>query len=83
MGEEGFSSDSALLYHREIPSAIVDAPPGILADLATTPNEPLSRGTCGCTSCSSGEDVEGHRRGDRAAAGPRQRRRAHLLRGRG
>ena len=25
MGEEGFSSDSSLLYHRHIPSAIVDA----------------------------------------------------------
>ena len=25
MGEEGFSSDSSLLYHRELPSAIVDA----------------------------------------------------------
>ncbi len=24
MGEEGFSSDSALLYHRGVPSAIVD-----------------------------------------------------------
>ena len=28
MGEEGFSSDSSLLYHRGIPSAIVDATPG-------------------------------------------------------
>src|SRR3712207_8485260 len=27
MGEEGFSSDSSLLYHREIPSAIVDSRP--------------------------------------------------------
>ena len=25
MGEEGFSSDSSLLYHRGVPSAIVDA----------------------------------------------------------
>ncbi len=25
MGEEGFSSDSSLLYHRNIPSTIVDA----------------------------------------------------------
>ena len=25
VGEEGFSSDSSLLYHRGIPSAIVDA----------------------------------------------------------
>jgi homogentisate 1,2-dioxygenase len=41
MGEEGFSSDSSLLYHREIPSAIVDARPWVLPDQATVPNEPL------------------------------------------
>ncbi|MEP7178383.1 MAG: homogentisate 1,2-dioxygenase domain-containing protein [Pseudonocardiales bacterium] len=41
MGEEGFSSDSSLLYHREIPSALVDARTWDLPDQATTPNEPL------------------------------------------
>jgi homogentisate 1,2-dioxygenase len=41
MGEEGFSSDSSLLYHREIPSALVDARPWPLPDLQTVPNEPL------------------------------------------
>jgi homogentisate 1,2-dioxygenase len=41
MGEEGFSSDSSLLYHREIPSALLDARPWDLADQATVPNEPL------------------------------------------
>jgi homogentisate 1,2-dioxygenase len=41
MGEEGFSSDSSLLYHREIPSALVDARSWELPDQATTPNEPL------------------------------------------
>ena len=41
MGEEGFSSDSSLLYHRGIPSALVAARPWELPDLATTPNEPL------------------------------------------
>jgi len=41
MGEEGFSSDSSLLYHRGVPSAIVDARPWQLPDQATTPNEPL------------------------------------------
>ena len=41
MGEEGFSSDSSLLYHLGIPSAIVDARPWELPDLATTPNAPL------------------------------------------
>ena len=41
MGEEGFSSDSSLLYHRGIPSAMVDARPWELPDQATTPNSPL------------------------------------------
>ncbi|WP_456696522.1 homogentisate 1,2-dioxygenase domain-containing protein [Aeromicrobium sp. P5_D10] len=41
MGEEGFSSDSSLLYHRGVPSAIVDARPWELPDRSTTPNEPL------------------------------------------
>ncbi|NRQ50008.1 homogentisate 1,2-dioxygenase [Aeromicrobium stalagmiti] len=41
MGEEGFSSDSSLLYHRGVPSAIVDTRTWELPDLSTTPNEPL------------------------------------------
>ncbi|MGN6781012.1 MAG: homogentisate 1,2-dioxygenase [Marmoricola sp.] len=41
MGEEGFSSDSSLLYHRGVPSAIVDSRVGDLPDLRTTPNHPL------------------------------------------
>ena len=41
MGEEGFSSDSSLLYHREIPSAIVDARPWTVPDQGTSPNSPL------------------------------------------
>ena len=41
MGEEGFTSDSSLLYHRGIPSAIVDARPWELPDQSTTPNAPL------------------------------------------
>jgi homogentisate 1,2-dioxygenase len=41
MGEEGFSSDSSLLYHEQIPSAIVDARPWIVPDHSTVPNEPL------------------------------------------
>jgi homogentisate 1,2-dioxygenase len=38
MGEEGFSSDSSLLYHRNIPSAIVDAttPPAPCQGLRST-----------------------------------------------
>jgi homogentisate 1,2-dioxygenase len=41
MGEEGFSSDSSLLYHVGVPSAITSARRWELPDQATTPNEPL------------------------------------------
>src|SRR3954465_13818133 len=41
MGEEGFSSDSSLLYHRGVPSAIVDSQAWDLPDLAVTANHPL------------------------------------------
>ncbi|HEU4567453.1 MAG TPA: cupin domain-containing protein [Marmoricola sp.] len=41
MGEEGFSSDSSLLYHRGNPSAIVDSRVWELPDQATTANHPL------------------------------------------
>ncbi len=41
MGEEGFSSDSSLLYHSGVPSAVVDSQVWDLPDLATTPNHPL------------------------------------------
>ncbi|CAN5521973.1 homogentisate 1,2-dioxygenase [soil metagenome] len=41
MGEEGFSSDSSLLYHRGVPSAIVDSQVWELPDLSLTPNHPL------------------------------------------
>ncbi len=41
MGEEGFSSDSSLLYHVAVPSAIVDARTWELPDQATEPNAPL------------------------------------------
>jgi homogentisate 1,2-dioxygenase len=41
MGEEGFFSDSSLLYHRELPSAMVDATPWELPGQATTENRPL------------------------------------------
>ncbi len=41
MGEEGFSSDSSLLYHRGVPSAIVDSRPWELPDLSTADNHPL------------------------------------------
>jgi homogentisate 1,2-dioxygenase len=41
MGEEGFSSDSSLLYHRGVPSAIVDAQVWDLPDQTRSPNHPL------------------------------------------
>jgi len=41
MGEEGFSSDSSLLYHRNLPSRIIDSRPWEVGDLSTRPNHPL------------------------------------------
>jgi len=42
MGEEGFTSDSSLLYHRTIPSALTEVREWSVGDLATTPNHPLA-----------------------------------------
>lgn len=41
MGEEGFSSDSSLLYRRGVPSAIVASEVWELPDQTRTPNHPL------------------------------------------
>ena len=41
MGEEGFSSDSSLLYRRGVPSAITDSQVWQLPDQTRTPNHPL------------------------------------------
>ncbi|MDQ3480585.1 MAG: homogentisate 1,2-dioxygenase [Actinomycetota bacterium] len=41
MGEEGFTSDSSLLYHRNLPSRIIDAADWQVGDLSTVPNHPL------------------------------------------
>ncbi|NKZ00483.1 homogentisate 1,2-dioxygenase [Nocardiopsis alborubida] len=41
MGEEGFSADSSLLYHRAIPSAIVDAAEWEVPDQTRTRNAPM------------------------------------------
>ena len=41
VGEEGFSSDSSLLYHAGLPSALVDARTWHLPDQETMPNSPL------------------------------------------
>src|SRR3954452_18985717 len=42
MGEEGFSSDSSLLYHVGIPSAVVDVRAWELPDQTLTPNHPMA-----------------------------------------
>ncbi|GHJ59274.1 putative homogentisate 1,2-dioxygenase [Nocardioides sp. OK12] len=42
MGEEGFSSDSSLLYHRGVPSALVATEVWELPDQTRTPNHPLA-----------------------------------------
>jgi homogentisate 1,2-dioxygenase len=42
MGEEGFSSDSSLLYHADVPSAVVDVRVWDLPDQSLTPNHPLA-----------------------------------------
>jgi homogentisate 1,2-dioxygenase len=41
MGEEGFSSDSSLLYHRHVPSAVAGARIWQLPDQTTEANQPL------------------------------------------
>ncbi|BEP13491.1 homogentisate 1,2-dioxygenase [Acidothermaceae bacterium B102] len=41
VGEEGFSSDSSLVYHTGVPSALVDARSWTLPDQSTMPNYPL------------------------------------------
>lgn len=41
MGEEGFSSDSSLLYHRGVPSAILASEVWELPQQRTVPNHPL------------------------------------------
>src|SRR5699024_2963666 len=41
MGEEGFSSDSSLLYHRHVPSAILSAEEWQPNDHTMVPNHPL------------------------------------------
>ena len=80
MGEEGFSSDSSLLYHRGMPSAIVDA----RAVGAARPDADAQR-AAGAAAPEAARPVprrgaQGHRRGHRPAAGAGQRRRPHLLR---
>ena len=81
MGEEGFSSDSSLLYHRGVPSAIVDSQVWELPDQSRTPNHPLKPRHLKLHGLFP-EPGEGRgsmpRRGP--PPGPRQQRRPHQLR---
>jgi hypothetical protein len=53
MGEEGFSSDSSLLYHRNIPSTIADAREWASATSRPRRTTRSCRGTCSCTTSST------------------------------
>ena len=57
MGEEGFSSDSSLLYHGGVPSAIVDSQVWELPDLSTRANHPLKPRHLKLHSLFEGRDV--------------------------
>src|SRR5438094_552671 len=62
MGEEGFSSDSSLLYHRGVPSAIVASDVWELPDQSRTPNHPLKPRHLRLHDLTTGGDaVEGRR----------------------
>ena len=82
MGEEGFSSDSSLLYHRGIPSAICNSRPWELPDRTTTPNHPLRPMHLRLPQLFADTRPERDRPRHRTPAGARQRRCPHLLRGR-
>jgi homogentisate 1,2-dioxygenase len=56
MGEEGFSSDSSLLYHRHVPSAILDATGWEVGNAPTAPNQPLRPRHLKLHELSAGED---------------------------
>ena len=60
MGEEGFSSDSSLLYHRHIPSAVKDVRIWELPDHGTTPNHPLRPMHLGLHDLFPGEEWKRH-----------------------
>jgi homogentisate 1,2-dioxygenase len=57
MGEEGFSSDSSLLYHRGVPSAIVASEVWELPDQTRTPNHPLKPRHLRLHDLETGEDA--------------------------
>ena len=62
MGEEGFSSDSALLYHRGVPSAILASEVWELPDQTRTPNHPLKPRHLRLHDLRTGADPVGGRR---------------------
>ncbi|GAA1442770.1 homogentisate 1,2-dioxygenase [Mycobacterium cookii] len=62
MGEEGFSSDSSLLYRRGVPSAITDSQVWELPDQSRRPNHPLKPRHLRLHDLSTGQcPVEGRR----------------------
>ena len=77
MGEEGFSSDSSLLYHRGVPSAIVASEVWELADQTRTPNHPLKPRHLRLHTLF---DCRGRVPGRGTPTGPRQQRRPDRLR---
>jgi homogentisate 1,2-dioxygenase len=62
MGEEGFSSDSSLLYHRGVPSAITTAEVWELPDQTRVPNHPLKPRHLKLHSLATGKDAVTDRR---------------------
>ncbi|MBW8751604.1 MAG: homogentisate 1,2-dioxygenase [Propionibacteriales bacterium] len=78
MGEEGFSSDSSLLYHVGVPSAIVDSQVWELPDLSTTPNHPLKPRHLKLHDLPVPEPVEGSTGSTTGGANPVEHRRLVL-----
>src|SRR4051794_4524286 len=72
MGEEGFSSDSSLLYHSGIPSALVDARPWELPGPVADAERPAGAAAPEAARPVPRRGAQGHRPGDRAAAGAGQ-----------
>ena len=81
MGEEGFSSDSSLLYHRNIPSTIVGRRAcGRAARPVDDPQPPADAAPPQAARPLRRQGRHGDRRRHRTPARARQRRRADLLR---
>ena len=79
MGEEGFSSDSSLLYHRNIPSTIARRPRVGAARPVDHAEPPADAAAPQAARPVRRRGRRGRRRRDRPPARPRQRRRAHLV----